>query len=141
MTDATPAEVRRALLGIESPEHDIQRRFFKPGWQREKERAMSDNDECEALLSDQEHCITHSEWWPPGEDHCKGWPTVAPVEPAQTAACVVCGRHRTPADREYSPLQVMTGQPLGWYSGDDGEICPEDMERAMSRRSKEHKSP
>jgi hypothetical protein len=35
----------------------------------------------------------------------------------------------------------MTGQPLGWYSGDDGEICPEDMERAMSRRSKEHKSP
>jgi hypothetical protein len=29
---------------------------------------------------------------------------------------------------DYSPVQVITGQPFGWYSGDDGEICPEDME-------------
>jgi hypothetical protein len=28
---------------------------------------------------------------------------------------------------DYNPLQVITGQPLGWYSGDDGEVCPECM--------------
>lgn len=48
--------------------------------------------------------------------------------------CVICGRERTLGDGEhpmdsydYNPLQVVTGKPVGWYSGDDGEICPEDM--------------
>ena len=46
--------------------------------------------------------------------------------------CVVCGRERTLDDaNDYNPLQVVTGRPLGWYSADDGEICPEDMERTM----------
>ena len=46
--------------------------------------------------------------------------------------CVKCGRDRTvgtvehPMDSyDYSPLQVVTNQPLGWYSGDDAEMCPE----------------
>lgn len=52
--------------------------------------------------------------------------------------CSLCGRKRTIADPahpmdayDYSPMQAITGQPLGWYSGDDGEICPEDMTKMM----------
>jgi hypothetical protein len=48
--------------------------------------------------------------------------------------CIDCGRERTIQDAyDYSPLQVVTGQPLGWYSGPDGEICPEDMAKMMGR--------
>jgi len=48
--------------------------------------------------------------------------------------CGVCGRERTLEDAyDYSPLQVITGQPIGWYSADDGEICPEDMTKMMAR--------
>lgn len=32
---------------------------------------------------------------------------------------------------DYNPLQVMTNQPLGWYSGDDGEVCPECMTKMI----------
>ena len=46
--------------------------------------------------------------------------------------CVMCGRQRTLQDAyDYNPLQAITGQPFGWYSGDDGEICPEDMEKTI----------
>jgi hypothetical protein len=55
--------------------------------------------------------------------------------------CSICRRERTlgegahPMDAyDYTPMQVMTGQPLGWYSGDDGEICPEDMNQMMNRQ-------
>ena len=48
--------------------------------------------------------------------------------------CSMCRRQRTLGDGEhpmdsydYSPLQMLTGKPLGWYSGDDGEVCPECM--------------
>lgn len=59
--------------------------------------------------------------------------------------CSSCGRERTsgngehPADAlDYSPMQVITGQrPLGWYSGPDGEICPEDMEAIMKSQNNE----
>ena len=38
--------------------------------------------------------------------------------------CGSCGRERTIADsHDYNPLQVVMGDPLGWYSADDGEIC------------------
>lgn len=48
--------------------------------------------------------------------------------------CVICGRERTiQDDYDYSPLQVLTGKPFGWYSGDDGEICPEDFTKMMGR--------
>lgn len=52
--------------------------------------------------------------------------------------CGMCHRERArsagehPMDAyDYSPLQVMTGKPLGWYSGDDGEVCPECMTTTM----------
>lgn len=52
--------------------------------------------------------------------------------------CSTCSRPRTlgnsghPMDAyDYTPMQVMTGQPLGWYSGDDGEVCPECMTKLM----------
>lgn len=49
--------------------------------------------------------------------------------------CSICRRERTLDDAyDYNPLQAITGQPLGWYSGDDGEVCPEDMTRMMSRQ-------
>lgn len=36
--------------------------------------------------------------------------------------CCLRGRERTVRDcYDYNPLQAITGQPLGWYSGDDGE--------------------
>jgi hypothetical protein len=48
--------------------------------------------------------------------------------------CSLCRRERTagegdhPMDSyDYNPMQVITGKPLGWYSGDDGEVCPECM--------------
>lgn len=46
--------------------------------------------------------------------------------------CGICKRERTIDDAyDYNPLQVITGKPLGWYSGDDGEVCPEDMEKMI----------
>ena len=58
----------------------------------------------------------------------------------QLPTCSICRRTRTLGDGEhpmdaydYSPMQVITGQPLGWYSGDDGEVCPEDMAKTMGR--------
>ena len=54
--------------------------------------------------------------------------------------CSVCGRERTMGGAgsehlmdayDYSPLQAVTGALLGWYSGDDGEVCPEDMEKMI----------
>ena len=47
--------------------------------------------------------------------------------------CAVCGRERTPADFDYNPIQVFWGNPLGWYSGDDGEFCPDDIGKLTSR--------
>jgi hypothetical protein len=46
----------------------------------------------------------------------------------------MCGRERTITGMDaydYSPLQAVAGSAFGWYSGDDGEICPEDMEKVM----------
>lgn len=46
--------------------------------------------------------------------------------------CGDCGRERTMTDvNDYNPLQAIMGQPLGWYSADDGELCPECMTRLM----------
>lgn len=42
--------------------------------------------------------------------------------------CASCGRQRTLQDvNDYNPLQVVTGAPIGWYSGDDSEICGQCM--------------
>jgi len=43
---------------------------------------------------------------------------------SQIPKCSMCGRERTLADsHDYNPLQAIMGDPLGWYSADDGEIC------------------
>lgn len=56
------------------------------------------------------------------------------IEPPK---CERCGRERTLRDAyDYSPLQVITGQRLGWYSGDDGEICPECMTELIGRANR-----
>lgn len=59
----------------------------------------------------------------------------------EVPTCSMCRRQRTVGDPEhpmdsydYSPVQVMTGQPLGWYSGEDGEVCPEDMEKSVRQQ-------
>ena len=47
----------------------------------------------------------------------------------QVPVCSSCRRERELTDAyDYNPLQAITGQPLGWYSGDDGEVCPQCME-------------
>lgn len=48
--------------------------------------------------------------------------------------CSLCQRERTGEGMDaydYNPMQVINGQPLGWYSGEDGEICPEDMTKMV----------
>lgn len=52
--------------------------------------------------------------------------------------CSMCQRKRTVGDDghpmdayDYNPIQVVTGRPLGWYSGDDGEVCPECMTKIV----------
>ena len=46
--------------------------------------------------------------------------------------CDDCGRQRNLTDTfDYHPLQVFGGKPFGWYSGDDGEMCPQCMEKVM----------
>lgn len=50
--------------------------------------------------------------------------------------CGACNRSRGMSDAyDYNPLQVITGKPLGWYSGDDGEICPECMTKMLRGKS------
>lgn len=46
--------------------------------------------------------------------------------------CGLCGRERTLNDpNDYNPIQAITGAPLGWYSGSDGELCPECMTKTL----------
>ena len=52
--------------------------------------------------------------------------------------CSSCQRERTLGDADhpmdaydYSPMQVITGQPIGWYAGTDGEVCPECMTKML----------
>lgn len=59
------------------------------------------------------------------------WPAIDPG-PDFIQRCQICRRERTLADSyDYHPIQAITGQPFGWYSGDDGEICPECMESTI----------
>lgn len=53
---------------------------------------------------------------------------------ADPVTCSVCKRERTPEDKDYTPVQVVTNQPCGWYSGDDGEICGHDMDILIGRQ-------
>lgn len=62
-----------------------------------------------------------------------------PDDVPEIPECSICRRQRTiggpdhPMDAyDYTPMQVITGQPVGWYSGDDGEVCPEDMAKMLA---------
>lgn len=51
--------------------------------------------------------------------------------------CSLCRRERTARGMDaydYNPMQAITGQPFGWYSGEDGEVCPECMEMSVRGR-------
>ena len=53
--------------------------------------------------------------------------------------CSLCGRRRYDGsdgmdNYDYSPMQVISGQPFGWYSGDDGEVCPGCMTKTMREK-------
>lgn len=45
----------------------------------------------------------------------------------ESVKCSSCGQTRAEDERAYNPMQAITGGPLGWYSGDDGEICGDCM--------------
>ncbi|MDV6299973.1 hypothetical protein R3P82_12720 [Dietzia maris] len=51
-----------------------------------------------------------------------------------TPTCGQCARDRTDADIDYSPMQAVMGQPCGWYSGDDGELCGHCMDEILARQ-------
>lgn len=65
------------------------------------------------------------------------------VEEPQPPTCSLCRRQRFSPNEtgepvlqdgvDYSPVQVMTGQPVGWYSGDDGEVCPPCMSKTLGQ--------
>jgi hypothetical protein len=66
-------------------------------------------------------------------------PMEVPTEPFElkVPTCGSCGRERGLQDPyDYNPIQVLTGVPLGWYSGDDGEICPQCMTELMRRQGR-----
>jgi hypothetical protein len=51
-------------------------------------------------------------------------PEPAPPAPAdELPACASCTRRRREGEEDYHPFQAFAGGTLGWYSGDDGEIC------------------
>lgn len=57
------------------------------------------------------------------------------VAPVLAVKCSLCRRERALTDAyDYNPLQVITGQPVGWYSGEDGELCPECMAKTLGRQ-------
>lgn len=49
-----------------------------------------------------------------------------------TIVCAACGRQRTLADDyDYTPLQLFTGRPLGWFNGDGEQMCGECLALTM----------
>lgn len=46
--------------------------------------------------------------------------------------CAGCGRHRTLADDyDYTPLQLVTRRPLGWFNGDGEQMCGDCLGKSM----------
>ncbi len=52
-------------------------------------------------------------------------------------ACDICKKVRTD-EPDYSPMQLLfpNAARVGWYSGDDGEICPDDMKKLFDRANR-----
>lgn len=68
---------------------------------------------------------------PPNRDWLYLSETGKPAPPR----CSSCWRERTTLDTlDYHPIQVVLGQTLGWYSGDDGELCPQCMAKTLNRQ-------
>ena len=60
--------------------------------------------------------------------------TDSPIERPK-ARCSICHRERTSMDTlDYSAMQVIFGGAVGWYSGDDGEVCQECMVKTLTRQ-------
>jgi hypothetical protein len=60
----------------------------------------------------------------------------APASAAQAqpfaVVCASCRRKRTLADDyDYNPLQLVTGRPLGWYNGEDEQLCGQCLTATM----------
>lgn len=54
----------------------------------------------------------------------------APLMPG--IVCGSCGRSRTLADDyDYTPLQLVTGRPLGWFNGDGEQMCGQCLTAMM----------
>lgn len=50
-----------------------------------------------------------------------------------TPTCGSCRRERTTNDwYDYNPIQAVTGRPLGWYNGDDGQTCGQCLTAMMA---------
>ena len=46
--------------------------------------------------------------------------------------CAACSRQRTLADDyDYTPLQLFTGRPLGWFNGDGEQMCGDCLGKSM----------
>lgn len=62
-------------------------------------------------------------------------PSDAERDPAEQfiPVCTACGRQRTLADDyDYTPLQLFTGRPLGWFNGDGEQMCGECLSLTMN---------
>jgi hypothetical protein len=62
-----------------------------------------------------------------------GLPAVDPNAAAVPGiVCADCGRARTLADDyDYTPLQLVTGRPLGWFNGDGEQMCGQCLAATM----------
>ena len=52
---------------------------------------------------------------------------------SEPVTCSDCDRERTEQDKDYDPMGLVFGTNCGWYSGKDGELCPECMEIAYKK--------
>lgn len=53
--------------------------------------------------------------------------------PVPVPVCGACGRERTLADDyDYTPMQLVTGRPLGWFNGDGEQMCGGCLALTMS---------
>lgn len=50
---------------------------------------------------------------------------------SEPAKCDMCGRARTPEDKDYTVRQAALGQPCGWFSHDGEEVCGHDMDKLI----------
>lgn len=49
------------------------------------------------------------------------------------AVCSMCRRERGPMDTlDYSFMQVINSGEVGWYTGDEGEVCQECMVKILT---------